>query len=165
MKNRTVLAIALASALLAGCGGGGPPYAANTTVVSQLGEDAALAKLKKILSQASGPQITATSIDVTNEYFFYQALDLQMYGRGTVSRKVFYKEVDHAEVWESRGNTYVKLISTEGKKLDQIKWNAETDAKDFADLVMSFKSGGGGGGSKKAPEEKEAPAEGEKAAE
>lgn len=163
MKNRTVLAVALVTALLAGCGAGAPPYAANTAVVSQLGEEAALEKLRKILKQAAAPQVTPNSVDVTNEYYFYQALDIAMYGRGFVSKKVFFKEVDHVEVWESRGHTYVKLVGE--KKLDQMKWDSETDAKDFADLVMSFKSGGGGGGGakKQAPADGDAPAEDEKA--
>ncbi len=167
MKNRYA-AVIIAALLLAGCASA-PPYPANTAVVSQMGEEAALEKLKKILKQAAAPQVTPNSVDVTSEYYFYQALDIAMYGRGFVSKKVFFKEVDHVEVWESRGHTYVKLVGD--KKLDQLKWDSETDAKDFADLVMSFKQGGGSGGEKpatvkdKTSDSEEKPADGEKPAE
>lgn len=131
--------LALAAGSSAGCRPSVPPYAANQTLVSELGEDAAKGKLKKLLSQATAPQVQAGSVDVDSDYYHYQALDIAMFGRGFVSKKVRFKDVAHTEVWENNGSWYVKLVG--GSKLDQLKWSSQSDAQEFADLVMSFKAG------------------------
>ena len=139
MTTRYLAAFALVAALQTGCRAG-EPYNADVAVVHMLGKDEALNKLQTTLKQAAAPQVMPNSVDVTNEYYFYQALDIAMYGRGFVAKKVYFKEVDAVEMWESRGHTYVKLLGPSGKKVDQLKWSSGVDAKLFADLVMSFKA-------------------------
>ncbi len=123
-----------------GCKASVPPYHANQNVVKQLGEDAAKEKLKKLLAHATAPQVQAGTVEVDSEFYHYQALDIAMFGRGFVSMKVRFKEVEHAEVWEKNGSWYVKLVGSD--KLDQLKWNSKGDATEFADLIMSFKARG-----------------------
>ena len=138
MSTRYFAALALLAALQISCRAG-EPYNADVAIVHMLGKDEALNKLRTVLKQAAAPQVLPQSVDITNEYYFYQALDIAMYGRGFVSKKVYFKEVDAVEMWESRGHTYVKLLGND-KKVDQLKWSSSVDAKLFADLVMSFKA-------------------------
>jgi hypothetical protein len=138
--SRALLLVALALSSSA-CAPSVPPYAANQKVVSELGADAAKDKLKKLLSQATAPQVQAPSVEIEGDYYHYQALDIAMFGRGFISKKVRFKEIDHTEVWENKGSWYCKVVGED--KLDQLKWSSESDAKEFADLVMSFKAGGG----------------------
>ena len=136
------LALLLGSLVaIGGCAPSVPPYAANDKVLADLGADAAKEKLKKLLSQATAPQVQAPSIEIDADYYHYQALDIAMFGRGFISKKVRFKEIDHTEVWENKGSWYCKIVGE--NKLDQLKWSSEGDAKEFADLVMSFKAGGG----------------------
>jgi len=133
-----VLCVALLVTLTAGCGPGRPPYTANEKLVATLGEDAAKEKLKKLLSQAAAPQVTGATVEVAHDYYFYQAIDLAMFGRGFVSQKVFFAQVQQVEVWEDGGRHYCKLIGED--KLDQLRWTTAAEAREFADLVMSFKA-------------------------
>jgi len=140
------LVVALSAA--AGCAEEIPPYTANQNVVNTMGEEAAVDKLRTLLKEAASPQVQAHSIDVDREHYYYQAIDLPTpgvpygYGRGFVTKKVRFADVEYTQVWESRGHWYVRLMGDKG--LDKIKWDSQSDAKDFADLIMSFKAGLGG---------------------
>lgn len=142
MKTRWWL-LCLTALLALACRPPAEPYTADEGIVLGLGEAEGLEKLRTVLKQATAPQVTPQSVDVTSEYYFYQALDIAMYGRGFVSKKVYFKEIDRVEMWESRGNTYVRFLRADDKKIDQLKWSSEIDAKLFADLVMSFKANPG----------------------
>ncbi|NUO49744.1 MAG: hypothetical protein HOV80_12890 [Polyangiaceae bacterium] len=161
MPRSFLVALVLVAGLQAGCRPPAEPYNADVAIVHMLGRDEGLDKLRTVLKQAAAPQVTPQSVDVTTEYYFYQALDIAMYGRGFVSKKVYFKEVERVEMWESRGHTYVRLMAGD-KKVDQLKWGSSVDAKLFADLVMSFKANPNIGDDesprkrkKKAPEDEE----------
>ncbi len=101
MRTRWWL-LCLTALLALACRPPAEPYTADEGIVLGLGEAEGLEKLRTVLKQATAPQVTPQSVDVTSEYYFYQALDIAMYGRGFVSKKVYFKEIDRVEMWESR---------------------------------------------------------------
>ncbi len=135
MKTQFILAAALL--LTSACAPAALEYAPRTDLITELGADEAKARLVKLLSQATAPQVMAKTVEVGDDYYFYQALDIAMFGRGFVSKKVYIPEVQSAEITESKGRYYVQLNGT--AKLDRIRWSSEHDAKEFADLVLSLK--------------------------
>lgn len=141
MKLSTLLLAApLLLALGTGCGEPVEPYSANEAKVKELGEENAVAEIGKLMEQAAAPAIIGGTLEVTSKYYVYETQAVIIInGKTTNTHKVRFDDVEHTEVWEKGGNWFVRLVS-DGRKLDQLKWQSEGDAKDFADLVMSFRA-------------------------
>lgn len=143
--NKNRLALILAAAVSAmGCAKEVPAYTPNRALVGKLGEAGAKERLKKLISQAAAPQVDGKSVEIEGNYYYYQAIDMAMFGRGFMSMKVFYDKVTRIEVWDDDGRYYCKLIGIDEdgdeKRLDQLRWASGEEAREFADLLGSFQA-------------------------
>ena len=124
---------ALALALVAlGCGAP-RAYEPDTTLVSKLGHDEAVARLRTLLGRAESP--TVFEVHVTDEHIDLVWLDTRQTSRWR------FRAIESIDI---RTSDHVVTLRLENKRyIYRIDFTTDADATAFVDLVTSFYRAGG----------------------
>lgn len=125
------LVLALASAIWSACGGP-RPYRADTTLVTKLGHEGAVARLRTVLRRAESPPVL--DVHVTDEHIELIWLDTR-----TTSKWRF----THIESMDIRSSDHVVTVRMRhGRYPYHMDFTTAEDAATFVDLVMSLYQAG-----------------------
>jgi hypothetical protein len=121
----------LVSAIWSGCGGP-RPYRADTTLVTKLGDEGAVARLRTVLRRAESPPVL--DVHVTDEHIELIWLDTR-----TVSTWRF----THIESMDIRSRDHVVTVRLRSSRIPyHFDFTTDEDASTFVDLVMSLYQAG-----------------------
>jgi hypothetical protein len=103
-------------------------YQPDTTLVSRLGHDEAVARLRALLGRAESP--TVVEVDVTDEHIDIVWLDTREVSRWR------YRAIEGIDI---RSSDHVVTLRLENKRyIYRIDFTTEADATGLVDLVTSF---------------------------
>lgn len=133
-------AVLLGGALSTGCVSV-VPYQPNEGLVTSLGQEAAKSKLAEILRRATIPAVSA--VNVTDDYVEYHWQQMvpgpfwAPMAAGNAVTQISYANIGRIQIHE---NHHIFIWGPGDNRRDEIRFATADDAREFSDLLMSFRA-------------------------